>query len=135
MVYLLYKTSSLKDENPHKLVKDCYPPRHFRRWGGLYAHTRKKKRIVIPTAFAPLGGGLGARTRKKKGISLSKIGVRKIRSIITNKGTWVLYSWETLKENIIKIWVWKIYAINFWKVVKPLGKLWFEYTLQFFICR
>ena len=54
--------------------------------------TQEKKKDCYPHGICAAGGGLGARTRKKKGISLSRIGVRKIRSIITNKGTWVLYS-------------------------------------------
>ena len=70
MVYLLYKTSSLKDENPHKLVKDCYPPRHFRRWGGLYAHTRKKKDCYPHGICAAGGGALAPAQGKKRNISL-----------------------------------------------------------------
>ena len=35
-------------------------PRHFRRWGGLYAHTRKKKE-----SFSPLGGAYVPTQEKK----------------------------------------------------------------------
>ena len=59
-------------ELPHELLNDLrlkiLVPRHFRRWGGLCAHTRKKKK--------------GARTRKKKekkNSSLTKLG--KIRKV------------------------------------------------------
>ena len=110
---------------PHNLTMEYFQiPPASSPMRGLGAHTSKKLgnylSLPSPRHFRRQGG-LGARTSKKKGISFSKIGVRKIRSIITNKGTWVLHFWENLKENIIKIWVCKIYAINFWKVVKPLS--------------
>ena len=44
--------------NPQHLT-----PQHFRRWGGLNAHTRKKT-LVTHGIFAA-GGGQGAHTRKK----------------------------------------------------------------------
>ena len=56
--------------NKLKFTKNYETPRHFRRWGGLCAHTRKKNYEILPHGSFAAGGAF-VPTQEKKNYEIS----------------------------------------------------------------